>query len=135
MDSGIHLGITRHKPPDVNWRSNLRQGSKDGSRRRLAGGVAHDFNNLLTVINGYSELILTELSLSDAMQAPLAAIHDAGYRAARLTKQQLALSRKSMFDPKLVDLNELVAELQSLSSTNRRRHRATSPGRCCARGA
>ncbi len=66
---------------------------------RLAGGIAHDFNNLLTVINGLSELAISNLSPHDAAREPLIAIHDAGERAARLTKQLLALSRKSLIDP------------------------------------
>ena len=92
----------------------FRQAQKMEAVGRLAGGVAHDFNNLLTVINGYSELILTGLPVADPMQGPLTAIHDAGDRAARLTKQLLALSRKSMVEPRLVDLNELVAESANL---------------------
>ena len=92
----------------------FRQAQKMEAVGRLAGGVAHDFNNLLTVINGYSELILTDLPIQNPMQGPLTAIHDAGDRAARLTKQLLALSRKSMVEPRLVDLNELVAESANL---------------------
>ncbi len=92
----------------------FRQSQKMEAVGRLAGGVAHDFNNLLTVINGYSELILTDLAVDHPLQRPLAAIHDAGDRAARLTKQLLAMSRKSMVEPRLVDLNELVAESAEL---------------------
>lgn len=103
---------------DVTARKQLedqfRQSQKLEAVGRLAGGVAHDFNNLLTVINGYSELILSDLPVDDQAREPLAAIHDAGQRAARLTKQLLALSRKSMIEPRLIDLNELVAESAKL---------------------
>ncbi len=75
---------------------------------RLAGGVAHDFNNLLTVINGYCDLILSRLAEDDPTRGPLVAIHDAGDRAAKLTKQLLAFSRHSMAEPKAIDLNEFV---------------------------
>lgn len=92
----------------------FRQAQKMEAVGRLAGGVAHDFNNLLTVINGYSELVLTELSADDPARGPLAAIHDAGDRAARLTEQLLAFSRKSMVEPQLVDLNKLVVESAKL---------------------
>ncbi len=92
----------------------FRQSQKMEAVGRLAGGVAHDFNNLLTVINGYSELLLADLAIDNPMQDPLAAIHDAGDRAARLTKQLLALSRKSMVEPRLIDMNELVAESTNL---------------------
>ena len=92
----------------------FRQAQKMEAVGRLAGGVAHDFNNLLTVINGYSELILEDLTFDAPARGPLAAILDAGDRAARLTKQLLALSRKSMVEPRLVDLNVLVAESANL---------------------
>ncbi len=88
----------------------FRQAQKMEAIGRLAGGVAHDFNNLLTIINGYSEIILGELASDDPSRASLAAIHDAGERAARLTEQMLAFSRKSMTEPRLVDLNSLVVE-------------------------
>lgn len=75
---------------------------------QLAGGIAHDFNNLLTVINGYSDLLLMDASLRETQRITLQAILDAGERAARLTHQLLAFSRKAVFEPKIVDLNEVV---------------------------
>ncbi len=92
----------------------FRQAQKMEAVGRLAGGVAHDFNNLLTVINVYSELILAGLAPDDPARGPLTEIHDAGDRAARLTEQLLAFSRKSMIEPRLVDLNELVIESAKL---------------------
>lgn len=77
---------------------------------RLAGGVAHDFNNLLTVINGYSELSLNRLSEADPLQKPIREIQKAGERAARLTSQLLAFSRQQILQPKILDLNEVIAE-------------------------
>lgn len=65
----------------------------------LAGGVAHDFNDLLTVINGYSELMLGKLSEMDPLRAPLEEIAKAGNRAAGLTAQLLAFSRKQVLEP------------------------------------
>jgi two-component system, cell cycle sensor histidine kinase and response regulator CckA len=76
----------------------------------LAGGVAHDFNNLLTVINGYSNLLLMDLTSGDPLWGPITAIRDASERASRLTQQLLAFSRKAIIEPKVVDLNELVAK-------------------------
>ncbi len=103
---------------DVTGRRQLeeqfRQSQKMEAVGRLAGGVAHDFNNLLTVINGYSEVALAELPVDDASRVPLAAIHDAGVRAARLTEQLLAFSRKSIIEPKLLNLNECVVESAKL---------------------
>ena len=92
----------------------FRQAQKMEAVGRLAGGVAHDFNNLLTVINGYSEILIAGITADSPTWRPLVAILDAGERAARLTRQLLAFSRKSVVEPRLVDLNELVAEATSL---------------------
>ncbi|HEY1191136.1 MAG TPA: PAS domain S-box protein, partial [Gemmata sp.] len=77
---------------------------------RLAGGIAHDFNNLLTVINGFSDMALRGAGAADPHRAALTEIRAAGERAARLTQQLLAYSRKAMIEPKVLDLNELVTE-------------------------
>jgi two-component system, cell cycle sensor histidine kinase and response regulator CckA len=81
---------------------------------RLAGGVAHDFNNLLTVINGYSELLLTSHVAPDSNRDAIVAIRDAGERAAALTSQLLAFSRKAIVEPRILDLNEVVTQSTKL---------------------
>ncbi len=81
---------------------------------KLAGGVAHDFNNLLTAINGYSELALEEVAIDTPLREMLQEIRASGERAARLTSQLLAFSRKQMLMPKVIDLNALVAELGNM---------------------
>jgi PAS domain S-box-containing protein len=83
---------------------------------RLAGGVAHDFNNLLTVINGYSQMLLTELNADDRLRDDLEEIHKAGERAAGLTRQLLAYSRKQHLEPRSLDLNHAVEEMLPLLS-------------------
>jgi hypothetical protein len=92
----------------------LAQAQKMESIGRLAGGVAHDFNNLLTVINGYSRLLLARLGADDPARAQIAEIHKAGERAAELTRQMLAFSRKQVLEPRVLDVNGAVKEMRSM---------------------
>ena len=78
---------------------------------QLAGGIAHDFNNLLTVINGYAEVLHAKLSGNNDLAQYVTCIHEAGERAARLTSQLLAFSRKSIVAPRVLDANELIEHL------------------------
>ena len=81
---------------------------------RLAGGIAHDFNNLLTAIIGYNELIHTGLNDFDPLRRSSEEVRKAAERAARLTKQLLAVSRKQTLQPRVVDLNISVAEIEKM---------------------
>lgn len=81
---------------------------------RLAGGVAHDFNNLITAIAGYAELLRTGFDHDDARRADVDEILRASGRAARLTQQLLAFARRQMVQPRVVDLNQVVANVTSL---------------------
>jgi len=81
---------------------------------RLAGGVAHDFNNLLTVIKGYTELMLEDLKPSDPMRTEMGEVQKAADRAAALTRQLLAFSRRQVLAPKVVNLNFLVEDMNKL---------------------
>ena len=81
---------------------------------RLAGGIAHDFNNLLTAILGYTELLLNNRPADDPDRSALEEIQKAGQRAASLTQQLLAFSRKQVLLPQEVDLNQTVLGLQSM---------------------
>jgi two-component system cell cycle sensor histidine kinase/response regulator CckA len=103
---------------DINERlqleSQLRQSQRLESVGRLAGGVAHDFNNLLTVINGYSGLILAALRPHDPLYLPAEAIKKAGERAASLTKQLLAFSRRQVIEPRPLNLNTIVNDAERM---------------------
>ncbi|HLI83505.1 MAG TPA: response regulator [Bryobacteraceae bacterium] len=92
----------------------LRQAQRLESIGRLAGGVAHDFNNLLTVINGYSEMMLHELRAGDQMKEPMAQVLAAGERAAALTQQLLAFSRKQLIQPTVLKVNDIVLDIERM---------------------
>jgi two-component system cell cycle sensor histidine kinase/response regulator CckA len=94
--------------------SELFQSQKLEGIGRLAGGVAHDFNNLLTAINGYSQSLLNQLDPGNPMRPKLEQIKKAGERAASLTHQLLAFSRKQVLQPRVLDLNSLVANMDKM---------------------
>jgi PAS domain S-box-containing protein len=92
----------------------FRQAQKMEAVGQLAGGVAHDFNNLLTVISGLSELAFHRMRHDDPSRALIAEVLKAGERAAGLTRQLLAFSRKQVLRPQVLDVNSLVGELSKL---------------------
>jgi two-component system, cell cycle sensor histidine kinase and response regulator CckA len=94
--------------------SQLLQSQKMEAIGSLAGGVAHDFNNLLNVINGYSELALESLDEHNPIHKDIEHIWDAGRRAASLTSQLLAFSRKQILQPVILDLNIVIAQMSSI---------------------
>ena len=92
----------------------LRQAQKMEAVGRLAGGVAHDFNNVLTAIFGYSDLLLEQFPPEDARRADVQEIRRSAERAATLTRQLLAFSRKQVMQPRLLNLNDVITNVQSL---------------------
>ena len=92
----------------------LRQSQKVEAVGRLAGGIAHDFNNLLTVIKGYSELSRAGLKEGDPLKENIDEIRNAANRAASLTRQLLAFSRRQVMEMKALDLNTLLRELEKM---------------------
>ncbi len=107
---GISQDVTARRQLEEQYR----QAQKMEAVGQLAAGVAHDFNNLLTVILGFCELLLADLDPADARQADINEIRKAGTRAAGLTRQLLAFSRKEIIDPTLLDLNVIVANIRVL---------------------
>ena len=89
----------------------LRQSMKMEAVGKLAGGVAHDFNNLLSVITGYSELLLTRIDGRNPARREIEEIHKAGERAAALTQQLLAYSRRQVLKPKMLRMGEVLENL------------------------
>ena len=81
---------------------------------RLAGGIAHDFNNLLTIITGYAELMSTRVDKDSPLLSDLEHIFKASERAARLTNQLLAFSRKQLIQPVVLNINHAIAEMEKM---------------------
>jgi PAS domain S-box-containing protein len=108
--AGIAADITDRRELE----EQLRQAQKMDAVGRLAGGVAHDFNNLLTVIGGYSRTLLDGTPADDPKRFQLEQILQASNRAAALTSQLLAFSRKQVPQPRLINLNHLVTNVESL---------------------
>ncbi len=104
----------RSRESQAKLEEQLRQAQRMESVGRLAGGIAHDFNNLLSVIIGYSEVALLKLPGDDPIRETLQEIKKAGGRAAELTHQLLAFSRKQVIEPKVFDLNSAIVELSRM---------------------
>jgi len=115
--SGNVLGISiiaRDVTERRDLEEQLRQSQKMEAIGRLAGGVAHDFNNLLTAIIGYSQLALQGLHREDPLHGHIKEIENAGTRAAALTKQLLALSRRQVLQPAILELNLVVGGIEGM---------------------
>ena len=92
----------------------LQQSQKMDAVGRLAGGVAHDFNNILTVILSYTELLLSEHDADSSVRADIGHVRSAAQRAASLTRQLLAFSRKQVMHPTVLDVNAVVGEMHAM---------------------
>ncbi|MBM4440153.1 MAG: GAF domain-containing protein [Candidatus Rokubacteria bacterium] len=111
---GVVQDITERKQAEEALQAaeeQLRQSQKMDAIGRLAGGVAHDFNNLLSIITGRSELILRARELPGAVRRDVDLIHRTAERAASLTRQLLAFSRKQLLQPKVIDVNGVVSNM------------------------
>jgi two-component system, cell cycle sensor histidine kinase and response regulator CckA len=107
-------GIQRDVTEQMHLEEQLRNAQQLEAIGRLAGGVAHDFNNILSIIMGHGELLLATAGLDDEGRNGVKQIRRAAERAAQLTQQLLAFSRKQVLQPKVLDLNDAVAEVQKM---------------------
>jgi PAS domain S-box-containing protein len=105
---GVSMDITERRTLEQQFQ----HAQKMEAIGQLAGGVAHDFNNLLTVILGFCEQLLGDLEPEDSRHADIVEIQKAGMRAAGLTRQLLAFSRKQIVEPARLDLNVIVTDIQ-----------------------
>ena len=107
---GVAVDITEREQ----LQDQLRQAQKMEAVGRLAGGVAHDFNNLLTVISGYSSFLIESLPDGSSLRSYAEQISQAATRAAQLTAQLLAFGRKQMLQPRMMDVNALVRDAETM---------------------
>jgi signal transduction histidine kinase/CheY-like chemotaxis protein len=107
MRTSLHESLQGQKQLE----DRLRQAHKMEAVGRLAGGVAHDFNNLLTVIRGHGDLLLDGPNLDDLQRHSLDQIQKASGKAVTMTRQLLAFSRMQVLQPRVLDLNAVVAEM------------------------
>ena len=114
LEDGRMQAIVRDVAERKQLEAQLRQSQKLEAVGRLAGGVAHDFNNLLTVILGHSDLVLSAMDPHDRRRRDIEDVRDAGARAAVLTNQLLAFSRKQVLQPKIINLTTRLASLTKM---------------------
>ncbi|HEY5294397.1 MAG TPA: PAS domain S-box protein [Gaiellaceae bacterium] len=110
---GRHIAVVRDLSHQKELESQLRQAQKMEAVGRLAGGIAHDFNNLLTAITGYSEFLVSGLD-DPRLKRHAEEITKASSRAASLTGQLLAFSRRQVLQPRVLDLNAVVSDMESM---------------------
>ena len=109
-----YIAIKRDISHELELEVQYRQTQKIDSIGRLAGGVAHDFNNILAVICGHTDLALAQLSSDAPLRSNLECIQESAERAANLTRQLLAFARRQVIEPRRINLNELIVNLNKM---------------------
>jgi PAS domain S-box-containing protein len=107
---GVQTDVTDRHQLEMQFQ----QAQKMEAVGRLAGGVAHDFNNLLTIINGYTDLLVDQLPAGSPLREMVGEVHKAGERAGTLTRQLLVFSRQSVLEPKVLDVNAVLADTEKM---------------------
>jgi PAS domain S-box-containing protein len=110
----LHLAISQDVTDRRELERQLRQSQKMEAVGQLAGGVAHDFNNLLTIMIGSCDILTSSETLTDCGQNMCRDISQAGQRAAALTRQLLAFSRRQLLEPVVLNLNEIVTNIYGM---------------------
>ena len=108
------LSVTSDVTERKQLEAQLQQAQKLEAIGLLAGGIAHDFNNLLTAIGGYTEIVVASFDESDRRREDLLEVSKAAQRAAALTRQLLAVSRRQVLQPTVLDVNAMVTSIQKL---------------------
>jgi two-component system cell cycle sensor histidine kinase/response regulator CckA len=108
------ISVSRDVTERKRLEAQLQQSQKMEAVGRLAGGIAHDFNNMLTAVKAYTEFLLEDLDQADARRTDVQEIAKAADRAASLTRQLLAFSRKQVLQPRPLDLNDVVESMEKM---------------------
>jgi two-component system cell cycle sensor histidine kinase/response regulator CckA len=109
-----YAAVKRDITSEKELEGQLHQSQKLEAIGKLAGGIAHDFNNMLTVINGFTELILLEMEPANPLYSDISTILKEGQRASNLTRQLLAFGRKQIIEPRIIDINKQITELDKM---------------------